>query len=167
MTARAIIIAGLLAVATTTGSAQALTPMAPCDGPEGGMMVDSADFFGYDGSGFIIESYTSPTTEDGIIGGGKGPVPQLDNFHGFRVTDCRSGKIVAVYGASQFNDGQTMLATEFLRTRMQQQEPVKFTHVERAAKAVFGHDDYIRVVILRETEETCACGEYYPGLWKK
>lgn len=166
MTARAIISAGLVAATMSAASVQALTPLPPCDGEEGGMLVDTADLFGYDGSGFIIESYTSPTSADGVIGGGKGPVPQLDNFHGFRVTDCRSGRIVAVYGASQFSDGDTMLATEFLRTRVQQENPIKFADVQRAAKAVFGHDGYTRVVILRETEETCACGEYYPGMWK-
>lgn len=166
MTARRLISMGVLAVALSAGSGQALTPLPPCDGEEGGMMVSGADLFAYDGSGFIIESYTSPDSEDGVIGGGKGPVPELDSFHGLRVTECRSGKMVAVYGAVQYRDGDTMLATEFLRTRTQQKKPIKFVHVQRAAKALFGHDGYTRVLMLRETEETCACREYYPGLWK-
>ena len=105
-----------LALALCAAQAQALTPLPPCDGNEGGMYVHSADLFGFDGSGFILEAYVNQTTEDGVIAGAKGPIPELDGFNGMR-------------------------------------------------DALYGDEPGIRILSLRETEETCACSEYYPGVW--
>ena len=161
MNARTIITALVLVAG---GAAQALTPLPPCDGPEGGMMVYGVDYFGHDRTGFVIEGYRNLDAGN-VIGGAKGPVEALNDFSGVRITDCRTGRMLAIHGV--FPDVQDMMtATEFLRGKVQAEKAIAMRDVEKAAKALWGKDGYVRLVKLRETEETCACGEYFPGVWK-
>jgi hypothetical protein len=155
----------LATVVLATG-AHALTPLPPCNVEEGGMRVYDATPFGHSESGFVFESYHSLDTADGRIAGADGPVPALNQFIGIRITECRTGKFIAVNGAPGNNSAAPMLATEFLRTRAQQQDPFRFVDVKRAAKALFGKDGFTQMSVLRETEETCGCNVLFPGVWK-
>ncbi|OWU83648.1 hypothetical protein ATO6_17455 [Oceanicola sp. 22II-s10i] len=154
-----------LSLALVSGGAQALTPLPPCEIEEGGMRVSGASFFGYSESGFILEQYRNLDTADGIIGGAPGPIPALNNFNGVRITDCRSGGMVAIDGISWEADA-TLNATEFLRHKAQARKRFELAEVEQAARAVYGKSHGVRILRLRETEETCACNDHYPGLWQ-
>ncbi|MEQ8898927.1 MAG: hypothetical protein RID23_17745 [Roseovarius sp.] len=149
------------------GAALALTPMPPCDGEENGMMTHDVEYLGDETSGFTIETYLNKTSADGIVAGAPGPIPQLDNFNGVRVTDCRSGHFVAIHGVGQREAYAALTATEFLRPRLKAGQAVRTQDVRRAADALYGGESYVRVLTLRETEETCACREFYPGHWQQ
>ncbi|MFK7938969.1 MAG: hypothetical protein AB8B82_06290 [Roseovarius sp.] len=149
---------------TATG-AQALTPLPPCDGQEGGMNVYGASMFGHAQSGFVFETYHSLDSADGIIAGADGPVDALNQFMGIRITQCRTGKFIAVKNAPAYRSIDPLLATEFLRNRTQREEPFRFVDVKRAATALYAKGGFSEVIILRETEETCACNVHYPGVW--
>lgn len=162
---RHIFLSGLLAMAIGAGSADALVPAQPCSGPEGGMVVDNAMMFDPVG-GFVYEYYGNLDSPDGVVGGADGPIPALNDFHGFRITECRSGRILAV---SRFDEtfGKTMLATEFLRNKARNDQPFTMGDVKSAAKAIFGGQPAVRFLDLRETEETCACRDFFPGMWRQ
>lgn len=151
-----IILSFALMLGLNTGAAVALTPIPPCMNEyESGMGVDDARTFGHAESGFIVEEYRylgDPAPAD---------LPKaLTRFYGGRVVDCRSGKIVAVNHKDQEEINAALSATEFLRAAVQGEKRIRFNDVQRAAKAVFGED----VMVLRETEETCGCNAYFPGL---
>lgn len=143
---------------------QALTPMPPCNRAEGGMRVANAEGFGHYKSGLVAEQYVN-LEKDGVIGAAPGPVPALDKFNGMRITECRSGRILALDGAS-WSAMEQMVATEFLRQKVQAEKPLRLRDAEKAARALFGQDNYVRIIKLRETEETCACRDFFPGMWK-
>ena len=148
------------------GGAVALTPPPPCDREENGMMTHDVEYLGDETSGQTIETYLNKTTADGIVAGAPGPIPQLDNFNGVRVTDCRSGHFVAIHGVGQREAYAALTATEFLRPRLKAGKAVRVQDVRRAADALYGGEHYLRVLTLRETEETCGCNALYPGLWQ-
>ena len=152
-------------LAVTGAGVSALTPAPVCDGAERGMLVYGAQAFGDGDSGLVIETYRNLDTADGRIAAADGPVPELNNFNGFRVTDCRSGRSVAVHGIGAGEGEAQMTATEFLRGDVQAGRKLSLKNVERAAKALYGKDGYARVLILRSKNETCACREIYPGAW--
>ena len=119
------------------------------------MGVNNAMSFGHSGSGFIVEDYR-------YLGD---PAPAslpkaLTSFFGGRIVDCGTGKIVAVNYKSYEELDSALSATEFLRAAVQGDKRIRFNDVQRAAKAVYGKD----VMVLRETEETCGCNAYFPGL---
>lgn len=129
------------------------------------MIVSQASDFGYAGSGFVVEHYTN-LDKDGIRGAADGPVAQLNGFDGMRITECRSGRIIALDRV--FHDGVDKLTvTEFLRGKVQAGKRFTMRGVETAAEAIYAKNDYVRIVKLRETEETCACREFVPGAWAK
>ncbi|WP_306736730.1 hypothetical protein [Marimonas arenosa] len=128
------------------------------------MKVYDAWSFGYDDSGFVIEGYVN-LDRDGVIGGADGPVPALNDFNGMRITDCRTGRMLALDGVFP-SDMDVLTATEFLRAKVQGEKRFRLTDIEKAAEAVYGNKKYVRIIKLREIEETCACREYFPGLWK-
>lgn len=147
--------------------AQALTPLPACDREERGMYVFGAtDLGGYE-SGLLIEGYRNLNSADGVIAGADGPVPALNNFNGYRITDCRTGRAVGVHGDSVVQGEGKLLATEFLRNRAQRGDALPLRQVQRAADAIYGNDGYARVLRLRVKNETCACAEFYPGRWTK
>ena len=156
-------LAVLLAFFGATG-ARALAPPPPCDGEESGMFVYGARYFGNADSGFVIEGYRNLDKGE-VTGGAPGPLPELDNFNGSRITECRSGHFVALHGA--FGEIEKVLgATEFLRAKMQGGKAFGIADVRKAARALYGNDAYVRMINLRETEETCACRDFFPGQWK-
>ena len=152
-----------VALGMISGAAVALTPLPPCDGEESGMYVYGARYFGDEHSGFVIEGYRN-LDKDAVIGGAPGPLPELDNFNGSRIIECRSGHFVALHGA--YGEIEKVLgATEFLRGKIQNGKRFGIGHVRKAARAVYGKDSHVRMVNLRETDETCACGDFFPGMW--
>jgi len=156
----------ILSVATMvlSGQAVALTPLPPCEGEESGMFVYGARYFGTEDSGFVIEGYRN-LDKDGVVGGAPGPLSELDNFNGSRIVDCGSGHFVALHGA--YGEIEKVLgATEFLRGKIQVGKRFGIADVRKAARAVYGDDAFVRMVNLRETEETCACRDFFPGQWK-
>lgn len=142
--------------------AVALSPLPPCDGVvESGMEVQGADSFGYYGSGFVSEEYFNATEDDAGADNAYDrlavPLPQLDGFYGYRVIDCKSGQFLAV-GAIE-NEAAELLATEFLRSKAQQEKPFTFADVTRAAQALYKGQN-VTILTLRETEQTCSCQAY-------
>lgn len=86
--------------------------------------------------------------------------PELAEFSGVRVTDCASGRFIAIDTYADSGEvASALYGTEFLRMPLEAGESVSFTDVESAAKAVFDH-----VFVLEETSETCSCFENYPDL---
>lgn len=141
--------------------AVALTPLPPCETVESGMRVSDGQSFGYYGSGFVTEEYSNAVEADagadGVFDQLPAPLPQLQGFYGYRVTDCKSGEFLAVddFGKSS----EHLLATEFLRSKVQQEKPFTMADVRRAAAALYKGQD-IQMLTLRETEQTCACKEF-------
>ncbi len=129
------------------------------------MLVDNAAMFG-PVDGFVYEYYGNLDSPDGVVGGADGPLPELNDFHGFRITECRTGRFVAV---SDFDEtfGKTLLATEFLRHKAQNDQPFTMSDIMKAVHALYGNSPGVRILSLRETEETCACRDFFPGLWPK
>ncbi|TKW67432.1 MAG: hypothetical protein DI616_07250 [Paracoccus denitrificans] len=142
--------------------AGALTPLPACDGVvESGMEVQGAASFGYYGSGFVSEEYYNAMEDDagadGVYDDLAVSVPQLDGFYGYRVMDCKSGQFLAI-GASE-NEAELLLATEFLRSKAQEEKPITFADVTRAAQALYKGQN-TKILTLRETEQTCSCDAY-------
>ncbi len=119
------------------------------------MGVHDATIFGHGGSGYIVEDYSFVGGQD-LTNFPKA----LQRFRGGRVVECRTGKIVAVNYKRGEELHHALSATEFLRGAVQNSKSIRFNDVQRAAKAVFPED----VIVLRETEETCGCNAYFPGL---
>ncbi|UYV35960.1 hypothetical protein N4R57_12985 [Rhodobacteraceae bacterium D3-12] len=154
----------VIALGSVAMPVQALSPLPPCGGVEGGMRISGAQDFGHYKSGLVVERYSN-LDKGNIVGGAPGPVPALNNFSGMRITDCRSGRMVALHGVG-LQVVQELSATEFLRSKVQGEKRVRLSDVEKAAKALYGQNNYVRIIKLRETEETCACREFFPGAWK-
>ena len=152
-----------LVAAVAATSAHALSVDA-CAGEESGMAVSNGRPFGFSESGYVVEDYRN-LDRDGIPAGEVGPIPVLNHFIGTRIIDCRTGRFLALDGV--FDDPNLVLtATEFLREKTQAEKAFSLSDVEQAARAVYHKDGSVRYLTLRETEETCACGEYFPGVWK-
>lgn len=135
-----------------------------------GMLVFRAESFGHRGSGFVTDTYSNMIGRDRAAGGRSdflpAPLPQLAKFNGYRVMDCRSGAFLAIgvyndkemTGAFGLHDPDQLLATEFLRPKVQRKKPFTLADVQRAARALYSGRD-VRILELRETEQTCACKE--------
>mgnify|MGYP001597015873 CR=1 FL=1 len=134
----------------------------PCETVGSGMRVSNTQGFGYFNSGFLTEEYSNATRTDadGVSHNLSVSVPELDSFQGYRVIDCRSGEFVAI-GATSTIRAHHLLATEFLRSKVQDEKPFTLADVRRAAKALYKGRD-VKILTLRETEQTCSC-EYYTG----
>lgn len=130
------------------------------------MMVYGAEYMGNAASGMALEMYVNKTTAEGSIAAAPGPIPQLDNFNGVRITECRSGQFLAIHGVAPDEAQLGLSATEFLRPSLKAGRRVAMADLRKAAKALYGDDTYVRMMMLRETEETCACRELYPGAWQ-
>ena len=156
-------IRSMILLATLVGTAaQALTPLPPCEIEEGGMKVYGVTGLGDGGSGVVVEAYTNIVRlVDTVYTPQPGPVPALNGFSGVRAVHCASGQFVAFDDVGEpYLAAQTLAATEFLRSKVQAGKPVTFGDLKRAVTAVYG-----KPISLRETEETCSCATYYPGLW--
>ncbi|NHF74173.1 hypothetical protein [Paracoccus xiamenensis] len=152
-----------LALCLTAVSASALTPLPPCNGDiESGMRVSNAESFGYYGSGFATEDYANALEDDagadGVYDYLDVPVGDLARFSGYRVIDCKSGEFLAI---SHFGEAgaQRLTATEFLRSKVQEEKPISLADVRRAAEALYKGLD-VAILTLRETEQTCSCKNY-------
>ena len=143
-------------------AAHALTPLPPCELEEGGMNVYGVTGLGDGGSGVVVEAYTNTVRLVGTVYEPQpGPVPALNGFSGVRAVHCASGQFVAFDDVGDpYVSAQTLAATELLRAKVQAGKAVTFGDLKRAVTAVYG-----KPITLRETEETCSCGTYYPGLW--
>ena len=139
--------------------ALALTPLPACNVDEGGMIVANATNLGLYNSGLLLEDYRTPKGADG-------PIPELNGFDGFRVTDCSTGMSLAVHGVNASAGNDRLLATDALSKRVARGAELQMRQVQRAADAVFGKDGTTRVLRLRFDEEPCACKVFYPGDWK-
>ena len=73
--------------------------------------------------------------------------------------------MLAIDGIGAYDAAGPLLATEFLRETVKAERAFTLQDVARAADALYGDEPGIRILSLRETEETCACSEYYPGVW--
>lgn len=163
VTARAVAkgFAFLALAGLPAGPLQALAPPPPCDKSESGMSVSHAQPFGYYGSGFVTEDYGNvlQVNADGIYGTMPAPMPQLERFSGYRVVDCATGEFLAI--GSIDNEAAQLLATEFLRSKAQKEQPFTMAHVRQAAQALYKGRN-TKILTLRETEQTCSC-EVYGG----
>jgi len=143
--------------------AMALAPLPPCDGvAEAGMQIGDIQVLGGDAaeSGVTVERYgNSIDLQDNVYVSRPGPVPALNEFHGVRVTSCSTGDFLAIPQVEVDTVNGSLAATEFLRASVQSSRRVTFGAVRQAAKAVYG-----KVIVLRETEETCSCSVYFPDL---
>lgn len=142
--------------------AAALTPLPPCNVEiEADMTVYDVQRLGdSDTAGVTVEDYANATTlTDTVYEPRPGPVPALNGFSGARVTFCATGDFVAIPGQNASTVNSSLSATEFLRGKLQKAQPVRFADLRRAAKAVYGD-----VIVLRESDETCACSAFYPDL---
>jgi len=156
------VLAACLGLAAT--QVGALTPLPPCEGEEGGMVIGyltSLDDMVV--SGVVIESFRYTVRLEGTVYQPQpGPVAALNGFSGSRVTHCPTGRILAVPGVGASELSVALAATEFLRTKVKAGRPVSFAEVQRAARALYG-----TVISLRETEQTCGCAAYYPDVLPK
>ena len=157
----------LLAAPAVAQSPELMNPgeigeAAPCETVQSGMRVSNRAVFGYFDSGFMVEEYgnESKLNADGDYQNLSVSVPELDSFQGYRVIDCRSGEFLAI-SASSVAAGQQLAATEFLRSKVQDEKPFTLADVRRAAKALYKGRD-VKILTLRETEQTCSC-DYYGG----
>ncbi len=141
--------------------AAALTPPLPCSPvTEADMTIYNVQILGNGTSGVTVEGYANATTlRDTIYERRPGPVAALTDFSGSRVTFCETGDFVAIPGVSPASVNDSLSATEFLRAQVKADKRLRFADVKKAAKAVY--DD---VIVLRETEQTCACSIYFPDL---
>lgn len=141
----------------------ALTPLPPCDGVvEAGMILFRVQPLGdYDAqTGATVEDYSNAMrVVDTVYVSRPGPTPALNKFSGARVTFCPTGEFVAIRGAGVEAVSNSLAATEFLRADVQAGRRVSFADIKRAARAVYGD-----VIVLRETEQTCACATFFPDL---
>jgi hypothetical protein len=155
---RALVIAGILA----GGPALALVPLPPCEIEEGGMSVGQLTALGEGKSGVVLESYNNTVRLVGTVYEQQpGPVRALDDFYGVRATHCASGQFLAIKGSySPDTVAAALGATEFLRANVKAGKAVGFSDLIQAVTAVYG-----KPITLRETEETCGCQSYFPGLW--
>lgn len=152
-----------LALCLTAMSASALTPLPPCDGRiESGMRVSNAESFGYYGSGFATEDYSNALEDDagadGVYDYLDVPVADLAGFLGYRVIDCRTGQFLAIDDGNGGGPGQ-LVATEFLRSKVQGETPIALADVRRAAESLYKGQS-VAMLTLRETEQTCSCKNY-------
>lgn len=152
-----------LALCLLVTPAVALTPLPPCETVESGMRVSGANSFGFYGSGFATEEYIngleSDAGADGVYDDLPAPMPQLNGFYGYRIVDCATREFLAIdspYG----EEAAQLLATEFLRSKVQQQKPFSMADVKRAAQALYKGREDVTILTLRETEQTCSCKEY-------
>lgn len=148
----------------------AMTPPPPCDGAiESGMEVSGVEPFGFDGSGFVAEKYrpgliVTPHPE-GLgdnIDAMPVPVAGMDSIYGYRVMDCRSREYLAFDTMDKY-EAEHLLATEFLRNKAQNRQQFSFSDVKRAAEALYRGRD-VKIMTLRETEQTCGCAAYSDNL---
>ena len=129
----------------------------PCDGViEQDMRVQELNHVGFL-SGFTIEQYwhvrTGPNPPTA-------PVVALDKFFGVRIMECATGRFIAVDDNPDAGQVEAALsATEFLRGKVQSEQPFTYDDVRQAGEAVFGY-----LVLLRENEESCGCSVLYPEL---
>lgn len=147
--------AAAIALCLLAAPAVALTPLPPCEVVEGGMRVSNAEAFGYYGSGFVTEEYYQSMDE-----GAAAVPPQLEGFFGYRLIDCNSREFLAVDTPDR-NEASQLLATEFLRNKVQQEKPFTMADVNRAVQALYKGRN-VNILTLRETEQTCSC-DYYGG----
>jgi hypothetical protein len=149
--------------------AQALTPLPPCVGMEAGM--NTYDLFPLDPdtntSGVTIEAYQVDSgpddTPEGVYRDQPAPVPALNGFYGIRVTHCTSGSFHAIDTRNSPSEvAAALAATEFLRAEVKAGKPVSRTDLASAVRAVYG-----KQLRLKETEETCGCSVFFPGLKPK
>jgi hypothetical protein len=160
-------VAGLAAFAVLASSQtlSALTPPPPCELREAHMQVGDVQELGdYDSNtGVVVERYNDPSVpnaEGVYVNLSASPVKALHGFTGTRVTHCASGRFLALKDRFDPYEVNTAIsATEFARSSVQAKKPVSFDALRRAAQALYG--DYL---VLRETEETCACNIFFPDL---
>lgn len=133
---------------------------AVCNGIEADMSVSWPYMFGYDGSGYVIENYEDFVYVDG---GGNTQraerLPLFDGFVGVRITQCSTGRFIAINGPKPRDAEPGLVATEFLREKIRNQRPISFANLQSAAEAL-----YDEVHVLRDTEETCGCNLHFPEL---
>lgn len=151
-----------LALCLTVVPAVALAPLPPCEVVESGMRVSGAESFGFYGSGFATETYYNDLEQDpgadGVYDHLQVTVPQLEGFSGYRVVDCKSGEFLAI--GEYDGNARSLLATEFLRGKVQQEKPFAMADVKRAAQALYKGRDDVKILPLRETEQICSCKAY-------
>lgn len=144
------------------GSAQALTPLPPCGGVEAGMRTGFPAQIA--GTGIVVEEYRHNIVSHGDLAEADTPAAAaLSGFNGLRITDCASGRMVAVPGQGRSYDAADALATTtFLREAAARKQPATAARMKQAVKAVLG-----KGIELRENAETCACNTYFPELRAK
>lgn len=142
--------------------AASLTVVSPCIGNESGMYLAGANVFGNAGSRFATDIYYNnygnltgdPNNPEVPL---PAPVPDLNNFAGFRVVDCKSGRFLAIGGA---NGGAAELAaTQPLRDKVRDHAAFTLADVKNAAEILYRGQD-VKILTLRETEQTCSCREF-------
>ena len=155
------VLAAALAVAASQG--QALVPLPPCEGVvEAGMAIHDTFAFGdFDApTDYVVELYfNAQTLENNVYVDLPAPVPALRDFYGTRITSCATGEFLAIDGVKSDQVNASLSATEFLRDDLKAGRKISFRQIRRAAEAVYG-----KVLVLRETEETCGCAMYRPEL---
>lgn len=144
------------------GTSQALTPLPPCGGVEAGMRTGAPAQIA--GAGIVVEQYRQNITSHGDLAeADTPPVGALSGFIGLRVSHCATGRFVAIPGASDsYAVAEQLAASAVLRDSLATKRTVTAGQMIGAAKASYG-----RVIVLRETEETCACNTYFPDLRAK
>ncbi|MEZ5715497.1 MAG: hypothetical protein R3D85_10210 [Paracoccaceae bacterium] len=169
MTARAIILAvglgaamaGAVARAESVPQTLEVPPATPCGGIVNGMFETDPQVFGHAESGFVWETWQALKDNRER----ESRPAALDGFDGIRLVDCRSGAIVAMDRG--FTDEiAAMLEGRFLAGAVTRGAGFALEDVQRAAKAAARGRDDIRLLALRETEQTCGCAEFFPRLWK-
>ncbi|MDO5643527.1 MAG: hypothetical protein Q4G26_14230, partial [Paracoccus sp. (in: a-proteobacteria)] len=150
-----------LALSLLAVPAVADRPVPFCDGAvESGMSVWGAWPFGYIGSGFTSESYGQRMIfmrqADGSDSLDYPPLANaaLEGFDGYRIVNCQTREFLAIDGGR--NEYTELLATEFLRSKAQKQQPFTLSDVRQAVEAIDAVSDR-RIIPLQATEQTCAC----------
>jgi hypothetical protein len=158
---RELVVIGVVVISAS--AAGALAPPLPCEGVvESNMAIGTTEpLGGWDNpSGFVIEGYyNDQIVVDTVYTDLPGPVPELNDFYGFRVVECATGAFVAVKGPNVRDARISLPATEFLRSDLQTGQPVSMNSVVSAVRAVYGNG-----LLMRETAQTCGCAAFFPEL---
>ena len=159
-----------LTLGMTSVPVMALTPPMPCTGPASGPgaglgLTEDSMWIGppqsIAGTGLVVEGYGNALLQTGdAIYAAPAPIPELEDFHGIRVTHCASGEILAFRSSDSAGTVATAIAaTEFLRARVQAGKAATAGQMKRAVKALYGTP-----LVLRDAQETCGCNAYFPAL---
>ncbi len=147
------VLGAALASALGASPALAVSPVLTChEVVEAGMALSDVRLLDPElgDAGLTVETYRNAAADRAA------PVPELSGFSGTRLSFCPTGEFLVVPGLRAGDVADAVSAEGSLRARVRAGDDIGFADLREAVEAVYGP-----VLVLRETDQTCACHTFF------